>query len=384
MIKINTPTPKNISSYRGKEPNIKVIYKLKNNHVNFSQDKIYFFRTSLFTEKSKDIIQKMNYSQKKINKNYVEKKEIETPPIIQESKNIIKLKKEQKCVSEDKDKDKATDKEQNDSKNITKNAINIFINYNKNKNNYNQTNNTKNQIISKSYNSLASIRKCIDNNIIVNKDKRQSENKTENKKEMQQNNESIYKKDSKIINSIKRFKLLSSINNNIVNKNKSIIRNNIGENRSIILNSFLVNANTSTRKKLLEQNKQVKILDFNNKTIYRLKSRINSKKKVENKNVVSFKNININNIQKELNCFKTKTKHSKMESFSIFNENNYILRYKLGNYHAKRYNRYDNKNSISENKKNVKKFIKNEILRNNIALLNEKDSIVLSRKDINV
>ena len=375
--KINTTKPS--SSYIGEGDNNEFIKKINHRNINFSHDKIYSFRTSLFTEKSKNIIQKMSSSQKKNIKDSIGINEKINPPIKQEPKTSIRIKSGKIYILENKGKTKKD--AQNESKNLNKNTANVDRNFNKNKKN-NKTYNGKNTIISKSYNTLVNISDNTEKNIIINEVRKPngSKNKTENKIERAQNNENIQKKNIKIINDIKRCKLFSSIPNDIVNRVRNLKGNFNSQNKSNIIISCLANENTSTRKKLLEQKKQSKLHDNKNKTIYRFQSKNKSKKKVTNKKIVSFKyNINTNT-HRELNCLKKKPKHSKMQSFSIFNENYCISRYRLGNCYVKRNDRNKIKNSVSESKKNKNKFLKNVIYRNNIKSLLVKDSFLLSQK----
>ena len=371
MIKSSRTKP--VFIYEGEKTHIKFIKNPQNKNINLSQDKIYFFKTSLFTEKSKNIIEKMNSSQKKINNSNETLNEIINHP-----KTSFRKNNEKRFIFQDIDKIKKNEK--NIIKSIYKNTAKKYIyifNKNENEKDNKYTSDYKNQFNSLSYKNIINIDSNNRNNIIANESK--NKNKTEYKKDKNLNDD----KNIKIINGIKRCKLFSSITDNIVykNKNKDLIKNYVLQNQSIIINTHLANANTNSKKNIIDKIEEIKIYDYNNKK----KSKTKSKKYLkENKNITSYKYINNDSIQKKLNYFKTKTKHTKIQSFSNFDENFFISRYKFGKYNTKKNIRYDNnQNIIREDKIYIKKFIHSGFQKNNIFKLKDKDNLVINKKDKN-
>jgi len=328
--------------------NIELNKKINQKKTSLSQDKIYFFRTSLFTEKSKNIVKKMNSCQKK---------KIKSPIIPQqinpESRTSFALKsnnnKDNNGTSEENNNSNIKNKNEEinvNNNNISKKDVKINsinnVNFNDNKN----INCSKKDISRKTSNHLINI---INNN--NNEKKNSIKSKTEDKKD-NFNIENCQKINYKNINGIQKCRLFNSLSNlindiNKDNRNKSILRNYIGHSQSII-NTRLPNANS--KQKNLSQKKQLKLIDNNIK--YKLKTKKVSNKDNNNKNIVTIKSIYDNNtMKKELKYCKPLSKHSKIQS--IFDENYHISRYKLGNYLAKRNNRY-NINEVSEDKINIK------------------------------
>lgn len=370
MQKLNTLSPP--SSHRLLKN--KIDKKGNNNHphyksTNISKEKIYYFRTSLFTEKSKKIIQKMNSSQSKLSKDIYDKKELNTSPITPGCRTSF-MKSEKIFIfgnnNENIEKIKSTKK-------------NHFVVYlNKKGKNDNRNDADVNQRLRKSYNNLININFNIGNNTEIKKNQNSIRENEFNKKDN-------LKKNYIIVNDIKKCKLFSNIkNNNVVINNKNNKKNASnkynGQNQSKFNKSII---NTIIKKEVSNQNKQIKVSDYNKKTKCRLKSRKSMKKKKENVNAISYKSININNnnnIKKELKEIKFISKYSKILPISIFDRRYYFSKYKLGNCTTERKNdRYGSKNSTRDDKKNRRrKFIQSEI--NNIASLKDKDDIRLSRK----
>ena len=110
-----------LSSNEANDIKFNKIYYHNNSSLN--KDKIYFFRTSLFTEKSKNFIQKMNSCHKKISKNN-EFNGIITPEIKGDSRISFHKQKESndKQISlEDKNKIKKINEMKKDSSQSNKN-----------------------------------------------------------------------------------------------------------------------------------------------------------------------------------------------------------------------------------------------------------------------
>ena len=350
--------------------------KIQHKSMSLSQDKIYYFRTSLFTEKSKNIILKMNLSHKKSTKAN-ETSRIVVSKLNKEFKSPIRKISEKIYISDNKIKINNNDEKNQGNANIDIN--NKENNDNNNKENQPIKNNNKVKVANNSPNNK--------NNITINKNKdiiqiKSNKSKTQDKKDINTNNRTKQNINNKIINDIKKCKLFESLPVGMNNQNKSVIGNDIARNQSVA-NAYLANA--ASKQKDISQKKQFKICEYNNKIKYRLKSKKNNIKKIENKNMISFKSLNENTtLKKELKYLKSITKHSKIQSFSIFDDNYYISRYKLGNYYAKRNNRYNNKNAISEDKINIKQYIPNRLHGNNgnnIVSLIDNNNLILSRKE---
>lgn len=347
--------------------------KIQHKSMSLSQDKIYYFRTSLFTEKSKNIILKMNLSHKKPTKAN-ETSRIVVSKLNKEFKSPIRKISEKIYISDNKIKINNNDEKNQGNANIDIN--NKENNDNNNKENQPIKNDNKVKVAKNSPNNK--------NNITINKNNdiiqiKSNKSKTQDKKDINTNNRTKQNINNKIINDIKKCKLFESLPVGMNNQNKSVIGNDIARNQSVA-NAYLANA--ASKQKDISQKKQFKICEYNNKIKYRLKSK---KNKIENKNIISFKSLNENTtLKKELKYLKSITKHSKIQSFSIFDDNYYISRYKLGNYYAKRNNRYNNKNAISEDKINIKQYIPNRLHGNNgnnIVSLIDNNNLILSRKE---
>ena len=354
--------------YQSQKNNIDQNKKISQKNTSLSQDKIYFFRTSLFTEKSKNFVQRMNSSYKKYIKN------ISVNAIISQKKNSDNI----SIIPKNDNKDtKIILEENNDSKKNNERIININAKkdvYNIKNNNINNVSNINisNNKDKKVYCSLKEKLRKTSNNLInlinnnnKNNDKNNIKSKTEDKKE-KIIIEKCYKKSSIILNNIQKCTLFSSLPNvpNVINNinkninNKSILVNNLAHSQSII-NSHLLNVNSKPQN--LSQKKQISSVDYKkyNNIKYKLKSKYVSNKD-NNNNIASIKSIYDNNtMSKELKFFKPLTKHSKIQSFSIFDENYHISRYKLGKYLNKRNNKYHNKNIISEDRIKIENNIQN-------------------------
>lgn len=367
MQKITTLSP--LSSHKLLKN--KIEYKEKNNHLhykstNISKEKTYYFRTSLFTEKSKKIVQKMNSSQSKMNKDIYEKKKIKSSSIKPGCRTSFK--KSEKIFIFD-----------NNNENIEKIKTiknNHFVIYlDKNGKNDNQVDAAVNQRLRKSYNNLININFNSGNNTEIKK----SQNSI---RENEFNKEEVLKKNYIIVNGIKKCKLFSNINNVVINNknNKKIISKIYNGQSQSKINDNIINANA--KREVSNQNNQIKISDYNKKTKYRLKLRKSLEKKKENVNVISSKSINIknnNNIKKELKGIKSISKYSKILPITIFDKSYHISKNKLGNCNTERKNdRYESKNSTRDDKKNKRKIIQSGII--NIASLKDKDDIRLSKK----
>lgn len=401
MQKINRLSPF-LSSNEANEIELK---KHSQKNISLDKDKIYFFRTSLFSEKSKNFIQRMNSSHKKLVKNNIaiiapkinqdqrqsrqslhEKKEkvekiakklvekVELP----EEKPKIKKKEYNTIDNNNEKKDISVDKKYINIK-IRKDVNNKSVNYR-----YNSSMNINNELssiakkqsnTSKSTNNLMNINTNNKNNCLVKID---NKSKTENKmkKENNINNENGQKINYKIFENMKKCKLFSSItsqidNINNINRNinsRSILGNYACKSKSIVNNPL---PNTSLKPKQLSQKKDLKISYYNKKIIkYKLKSIKNPNKEnnnISNNNlIVSPKSICDNNtMKKEMKYYKSISKHSNIQSLSIFNENYHITRYKLWNYLGKKNNKYRNKNRMSEDRIDQRKYMKNGMYQNN-------------------
>ena len=363
-----------ISSYRLLKSKIENKNKSIHHHfksTNVSKERIYFFRTSLFTDKSKKMIQKMNSSQTKTCKDINEKKEIIAPPIRPECRTSYKEGLIRYILEKKNENDENIKRKENNQ--ITANVANLD---NKGKND-NKVDDKINQRLRKSYKNLMKINFNIGNNTEIKNCQNDQKENIFNKDNYQKNN-------YKIINDIKKCKLFSTFNTIIINNknnnnNKNIAFNNqLGQSLSRINDKI---SNSNTKKKESNQNKDVKISDYNKKIIYRLKSRKSIKKGKKNITAISYKSININdnNIKKGN---KSISKYCKIPSISVFDDSCYISKYKLGNYIIRRKNnRYDSRKVIGDDKINIKKFIKSGI--NNISAFKNKDDFRLSRRDKN-
>ena len=354
MRRINNLKP---FSYSNEKNNFESNAHIHKKTSSLSPNKIYFFRTSLFTEKSKNFIIKLNSCEKNketINSSNITN-EVKTPKIntiIQPEKTTIRLKKGKIHFSQ--------------NKNVNKSDIDEKSNTNlKEKKDL-----SRNPIINKSSSDLINpnnISHLQKGNKSMTMDNKESRNNQDKNKMM---NFAI--KNLKKMNKEKIFAPL----NNIINANnnkQTIIVNYINQNHSII---NLVNANS--RPKQLTKDKVPKI-ETTHKIKYRLKSEKGSSKKAENKNIISFGGFRNKNLQKDAKNLKAIDKNYNMKSSSILNENFYISRYKLGNYYAKKVsnNRYGNihgnlnvnniKSSVASNEKmNSKKRNQNGLYKRNI------------------
>ena len=361
MRKINNIKNLKPFSYSSEKQNNEFNKKPHRKNPSLSNDKIYFFRTSLFTEKSKTFIQKLSSCEKsKSNFNFNSStNDIMTPKINninKPPKTSIKLKKGKIIISHNKNKSEIEEipkyKEINDE--------------------------IKNHPINKSSNDLVdskvgtSINNRLQNeNKNLTMDKKESNNIINSKK-----NNNIVIKNLKNIKNVKKEKILSPLTNliNTNNNKKTIVVNYNNQSHSII---NLANANS--KKKILNKENHQKI-ESSHKIKYRLKSQNSSNKnQTENKKIISFGPINNQNLKN----LKPKDKHYNMKSFSIFDENHYISRYKLGNFYAKKNSRYGNIHnnnininnhhhinnpSISNEKLNSKRKIQNALYRKNIFI----------------
>ena len=344
-------------SYSYDKKNLESNSHMRRKNPSLNPDKIYFFRTSLFTEKSKNFIQKLNSCEKnKSNFNSNIKNEESSPQIDttnQANKIPMKLKKGKIIFSQNKNINKS-DIEEHHTPIINSKAKKDF---------------NRNPFVNKSSNDL--INQNLSSNISHINDEKDNDNITIDKKESIDNPEETKRvmaiKNLKKIKKEKLFTPLNNILNNNTNK-KTIIVNYINNNHSI---NYLANANS--RQKQINKDKVTKI-ETTQKIRYRLKSQRNSSqnKKAENKNIISFGSIMNKNLQNDLKNLKAINNHYNKKSSSIFDENYYFSRYKLGNYHAKKNNRYG---SISSNS-NI-----NNIMRNTMGggeILNSKKKIRFS------
>ena len=320
MYKTNNFNP---FKYSSKKDNLETHDHFHRKNSSLSPDKIYFFRTSLFTEKSKNFILQMTSFEKNktINSSNIIK-EVNTPKIntfINPPKTSIKLKKGKINFSNNKNVNKS-DIESNDNLNLKE-----------------KSELSRNPITNKSSNDL--IPQKITNK--MNDARKENKSMTVDKKESI-NNQNKNRKKLIAIKNLKKVKNEKKITplNNIINANnnneKTLIANYFNQNHSLI---NLVNAH-SKQKQIITKNIVPKI-ETNHKIKYRLKSQKDSKQKTEKKNIISFKGIKNKNLEKELKYLKVINNIYNKKS-TIFDENLYISRYKLGYYHGKRNNRYAN------------------------------------------
>ena len=296
MQKINSLNP----FLSKEEANEQELKKESRKNSNLSKDKIYFFRTSLFSEKSKNFIQRMNSSGKKLNKNNEvkiipkinketriaanEKNEGKETNIEKSIEKIVfreekpKIQKREETPNNNKVDNLVSHDDKNDIKIKEKVDANSFIvnnKYNSNTDiisNINLLNNTiKQSNTSKSTSNLMNIDI---NNKYTCKLKTDNKSKTDNKKDNISNNENCQKINYKIINNMKKSELFTPISNQIDNinrnvNNKSIVGNYIYNNQSIINNPL---PSTNFKPVHLSQNKELKISEGNKKIKYKLKS----------------------------------------------------------------------------------------------------------------
>ncbi len=351
MYKTNNFNPFN---YSGKKNNLETNDHLHKKNANLSPDKIYFFRTSLFTEKSKNFILKMNSCEKNksvFNSSNINR-EINTPKIntfIHPGRTTIKLKKGKINFSQNKSINKS-DMENND---------NLYL---KEKNEL-----SRNPIINKSSNDL--INKKITNKI--SNARKGNKSMTIDHKESinNQNKNRRVRVAIKNLKKMKNDKIISPLNNiiNANNTNKqNLISNYFNQNHSLI---NLVNAN-SRQKQIITKDIVPKI-ETNHKIKYRLKSQKGPNKNGENKNIISFKGIKNKNLQKDLKYLKIINNNYSKKS-SIFDENLYISRYKLGHYQGKKNQRYGNIYS-NFNVNNINNNVKSTLM-NNSKKINKNDN----------
>ena len=173
----------------------------------------------------------------------------------------------------------------------------------------------------------------------------------------------------KNLKKMKNDKIISPLNNiiNANNTNKqNLISNYFNQNHSLI---NLVNAN-SRQKQIITKDIVPKI-ETNHKIKYRLKSQKGPNKNGENKNIISFKGIKNKNLQKDLKYLKIINNNYSKKS-SIFDENLYISRYKLGHYQGKKNQRYGNIYS-NFNVNNINNNVKSTLM-NNSKKINKNDN----------
>ena len=355
MRRINNLKP---FSYSNEKNNFESNAHIHKKTSSLSPNKIYFFRTSLFTEKSKNFIIKLNSCEKNketINSSNITN-EVKTPKIntiIQPEKTTIRLKKGKIHFSQNKNVNKSDIDEKSNTTLKEKKDL------------------SRNPIINKSSNDLINpnnISRLQKGNKSMTMDNKESHNNQDKNKMV---NFAI-----KNLKKMKNEKIFAPLNNiiNANNNKQTIIVNYINQNHSII---NLVNANS--RPKQLTKDKVPKI-ETTHKIKYRLKSQKGSSKKAENKNIIYFGGFRNKNFQKDAKNLKAIDKNYNMKSSSILNENFYISRYKLGNYYAKKNNnnnRYGNihgnlnvnniKSSVASNEKmNSKKRNQNSLYKRNI------------------
>ena len=299
MRRINNLKP---FSYSNEKNNFESNAHIHKKTSSLSPNKIYFFRTSLFTEKSKNFIIKLNSCEKNketINSSNITN-EVKTPKIntiIQPEKTTIRLKKGKIHFSQ--------------NKNVNKSDIDEKSNTNlKEKKDL-----SRNPIINKSSNDLINpnnISHLQKGNKSMTMDNKESRNNQDKNKMM---NFAI-----KNLKKMKNEKIFAPLNNiiNTNNNKQTIIVNYINQNHSII---NLVKANS--RPKQLTKDKVPKI-ETTHKIKYRLKSQKGSSKKAENKNIISFGGFRNKNLQKDAKNLKARDKNYNMKPSSILNENFYI------------------------------------------------------------
>ena len=358
MYKINNLKP---FSYSNEKNDVASNTHFQRKNPSLSPNKIYFFRTSLFTEKTKNFIVKLNSCEKHketFNSSNIIN-EVKTPKIntiIQPEKTSIKLKKGKFHFSQNKSVNKSDIEEKattnlKEKKDLSRNTI-----INKSSNDLINVNNA---------NNISHLHK---GNKSMTMDKKESNNDQDKNKKV---NLAI-----KNLKKMKNEKIFAPLNNiiNTNNNKQTIIVNYINQNHSII---NLVNANS--RQKALTKDKVPKI-ETTHKVKYRLKSQKGSSKKAENKNLISFGGFNNKNLQKEMKNLKAIDKNYNIKPSSILHENFYISRYKLGNYYAKKNNnRYANihgnfnvnniKSTVTSNERlNSKKRNQNSLYKKNIII----------------
>ena len=355
-------------------------FSKKNKHKlsSLNKDKIYFFKTSLFTEKSKNIILRINSCHDIKNKKNepIEKK---VPKLSTDSKASIHQKKEQNLkifLLEDKNRIQKIDEKNHDENNSIKHIQN--------------NNNDSNDKVKKDKDSLVSIKKNSNtkDDKSLNTEKQSTsktdlininaanknyncqlkcdiKSKTENKKENNINNEINQQINYRIVNNIQKCKLFQPLSNAIEIINRNFLGDYIAKSQRIIDVQL---PKTNKKPMHLTQKKEFKLSNHNKKIKYKLNSIKNLNKEDDNNNkIISFKSIyNNNTMKKEKKLYKSISKLCNIQSFSIFDENYHISRYKLGNYMAKKNNRYHNKNLISEDKICIKKYIQKNNDKNNI------------------
>ncbi len=290
---------KNINNIKtlsfSKETNIcELKKKIHQKNENLSRNTIYIFKTSLFTEKSKNIIERINSSKKNSIK-YLEFKGICCPLKSFQSRYFSLKQSKEKIINRKKD-----------------NTIN---NINSNDDNNNILKEKQNSI---NINNDDIIYQIKNNNMIDNKTIYKNENKRKN--------------NIKIINNTNKFKLFPSLskvtNNNFISQNQSII------------NAYL--ANIKSKQKQFSKQNEIKLCNCNS-IKFKLKSNNNTKKKKEN---------NKKNIIKTLKKFKSIVKNYKIRSIHNCDDNLIISRNSSGNILIKKNNnRIHNKHVLSENKK---------------------------------
>ena len=319
MSKTNSLKP---FSYSYDKNNLETTSHFRKKNSIKNPDKIYFFRTSLFTEKSKNFIQKLHSCEKNktIFSSTTISNEFVTPKINtlnQHAKNAIKLKKGKFYIFPNKNMNKS-DIEENQNSNMKE-----------------QSEHNRNTIINKSSNDI------IDQKIVTNK----SQNENEQKNVTVDKKESNYSKDKskkanmsiKDVKKIQKEKVYSPLNVilNANNNKKTILRNYTNQNPSLI---NLANAN-SGQKQVIIKDKEQKIGKVH-KIRYRLKSQKSSDKDKakEIRNIISFGGIYNQQFQKGIKNLKELDNHHNIKATTIHDDNYYFSRYKLGNYLAKKYN----------------------------------------------
>lgn len=309
-------------SYSYDKNNLETKTRFRKKNTAISPDKIYFFRTSLFTEKSKNYIQKLNSCEKNktifnssmLTNDYVTPK-INT--LNQQIKNSIKLKKGKFYFFHNKNINKSD---------IEENQNSIM----KEKSDFN-----RNTIINKSSNDI------MNQKVVANKTNIENEIKsiTVDKKESNYSKNKPRKLNIAIMNlkKMKKDKDYTPLNNiiNANNNKKTIVANYINHNRSLL---NLANAH-SGQKQILTKDKGEKIGKVH-KIRYRLKSQKSSSKNKtkESRNIISFGGLYNQQFKNGLNNLKSLNNHYNIKSTSIHDDNYYFSRYKLGNYLAKKNN----------------------------------------------
>lgn len=299
---------------------------------NQSRNKIYSFKTSLFTEKSKNFIENLNSAQKTYNKNI----EINGNKTFKKDKKSFSLKQKNETIKD---------------------------NFNNN-NVHNINNDYKDNIFTRKSSSLN-----LFNNKIACHIKKNNKIEYKNKNIYQNmDNQNI---NFKILNNMNNHKLFTSLSNvNIIN----FIPQNQSMNNTCL-------ANVNLKKKYISSKKETKKNLFHN-IILKLKSNKSLNKKIEENHnllsLISVNNDNDYNVKKTLKKFKSISKRYKIRPFSnytYFDKKFFISRNQLGNYLTKKNNnRYNNNNIIIKSKINLKRYIQSGVSRNNIFSLNSKDN----------